>query len=449
MKRRILTSLKTLLAGVLFLSATTASHAVITLTFTNSGPTTYVPGANNNLSFQVTGVGSEWVDRLSITFPAGWVVTAGAPNGTGGCATQVGVRLICSPSVSWCTATGAVCGTGAMGNSFCGFWQAGAQALTVSVTAPAGATGPQVVTLNSKGESGGTDVDQVTLQQFIPPTPCAIVCPANQFYNLDPGACSQVVNYNVTTTGTCQIVAKACGFIGKFAPAEVDFWQVGLASGAGLPPQGNSGAGPHVLFDDAGPACSAAFDRLTLRSVLQVGGFCFNGVEWALGNTAATVVDFDWTYNNPTSSWDWFAVGIGTNANHFGNNNNNFCVNPNGYWQAKTVQNIGVPTNQAGHVTANIPVQGWLSLAAWTQVQSGTAPATIIVTNFVSTQIVPAVPVQTSGLPSGSEFPIGKTTNCFSIDANAVVLVFPKTMTCCFDVNVIEFPNPICFPGLQ
>jgi hypothetical protein len=59
MKRRFITTLKCLLAGVLFMSATTASHAVITLTFTNTGATTYVAGANNNLSFSVTGVGSE------------------------------------------------------------------------------------------------------------------------------------------------------------------------------------------------------------------------------------------------------------------------------------------------------------------------------------------------------------------------------------------------------
>jgi len=104
-----------------------------------------VAGANNNLAFSVTGVGSEWVDRLTIEFPAGWVVTAGTPNnGTGNCATQVGILSICSPNVSWLKNTaGIVCGTGAIPNSGCGFWQAGAQALTVSVTVPAGTTGAQ------------------------------------------------------------------------------------------------------------------------------------------------------------------------------------------------------------------------------------------------------------------------------------------------------------------
>ncbi|MBK6998217.1 MAG: HYR domain-containing protein [Lewinellaceae bacterium] len=51
----------------------------------------------------------------------------------------------------------------------------------------------------------------------------------------------------------------------------------------------------------------------------------------------------------------------------------------------------------------------------------------------------PAVTItQTSGLISGSEFPIGTTTNCFlATDAAG------NTSVCCFDVNVIEFPNPI------
>jgi hypothetical protein len=44
----------------------------------------------------------------------------------------------------------------------------------------------------------------------------------------------------------------------------------------------------------------------------------------------------------------------------------------------------------------------------------------------------------TSGFPSGSEFPIGTTTTCYEVtDAQN------NTATCCFDVTVEEFPNPI------
>ncbi len=40
--------------------------------------------------------------------------------------------------------------------------------------------------------------------------------------------------------------------------------------------------------------------------------------------------------------------------------------------------------------------------------------------------------VQTSGLPSGSTFPIGTTSNCFQI----------QSATCCFNVTVNEYPTP-------
>ncbi|MBK6996197.1 MAG: hypothetical protein IPH31_15195 [Lewinellaceae bacterium] len=54
--------------------------------------------------------------------------------------------------------------------------------------------------------------------------------------------------------------------------------------------------------------------------------------------------------------------------------------------------------------------------------------------------MLPPTIVQTSGLPSGSTFPIGTTTNCFDLinptDGSIVE-------SCCFDINVIEFPNPI------
>ena len=67
--------------------------------------TMYTPGQVNNLSFTVSGVGSEWVDRLTITFPVGITANSGTPNGTGGCATQVGILSICNPSISWLKST--------------------------------------------------------------------------------------------------------------------------------------------------------------------------------------------------------------------------------------------------------------------------------------------------------------------------------------------------------
>ncbi|MFM8489145.1 MAG: hypothetical protein ACKOCH_22665, partial [Bacteroidota bacterium] len=48
--------------------------------------------------------------------------------------------------------------------------------------------------------------------------------------------------------------------------------------------------------------------------------------------------------------------------------------------------------------------------------------------------------VQTSGLPSGSRFPIGTTKNCFSLRSP---LTGMEIGNCCFDVVIKEYPNPI------
>ncbi|MCC7465893.1 MAG: hypothetical protein IT261_06475, partial [Saprospiraceae bacterium] len=250
MKRRIITSLKSLLAGMLVLSAMTAAHAQLGLSFT-SGQTNYTAGQVNNLTFTVNGGGStgQWIDRVSITVPASWTINSAAPNGNGGCATNTGLLQVCSPTASWTKNVNVPCGTGAFNPTFCGWWQSGAaQTYTMAVNIPAGTTGPQTITMQGTGESGTIQSISVTLTAL---EPCVLVCPGNLNYNLDPGACTQVVNYDVFTTGTCQIVQQTCGFVGSFAPAEVDFWQVGGGSGTGLPPAGNAGNGqPNILWEE-------------------------------------------------------------------------------------------------------------------------------------------------------------------------------------------------------
>ena len=47
-----------------------------------------------------------------------------------------------------------------------------------------------------------------------------------------------------------------------------------------------------------------------------------------------------------------------------------------------------------------------------------------------------AAPVQTAGLPSGTGFPIGRTTNCFSASGPVA------NGTCCFQVTVTGTPLP-------
>jgi len=74
----------------------------------------------------------------------------------------------------------------------------------------------------------------------------------------------------------------------------------------------------------------------------------------------------------------------------------------------------------------------------------GSGECVVVVAYDVQTtgDCLPSVVVQTSGLPSGSAFPIGTTQNCFSIDLPPLGLPDGDTI-CCFNVIVNEFPNPI------
>ncbi|MEO6131636.1 MAG: hypothetical protein ABIQ02_07295, partial [Saprospiraceae bacterium] len=420
-----------LLACILCLGCVTGAKAVINLTFTNTGSTMYTPGQNNALSFQVTGVGSEWVDRLTISFPAGVTVNTGTPNGSGGCATQVGIRLICNPSISWVT-TGVACGTGATINTFCGFWQAGAQNLTVDIAVPANFTGPMVVTLNSKGESGGLDTDVLTLSQAVPFVPCAVVCPANMTVTLDPGACNAILNYSVPTTGQCFIGGALTGFQGAYAPSAINYYQYDAGIFTNPPtPFTNAYA---ITFN------SPTNTTLVLKSAdfgFSPGPnlYFFNGVEWKNNSASTQNVSFNWSYTtNDGAFWDHFDMMIGSNAQNFANSN---FGNQENLWI--TVSNNGGGLNQMGVVNVAVPAGRRLALAAYT-LDGGGGPATITITNFVVSQILPAIPVITQGLPSGSEFPIGTTTNCYSVTANNAAGT-AVTTSCCFNITVKEFPN--------
>jgi hypothetical protein len=73
----------------------------------------------------------------------------------------------------------------------------------------------------------------------------------------------------------------------------------------------------------------------------------------------------------------------------------------------------------------------------------GSGECTWVVDYVIETagDCLPSVVVQTSGLPSGSAFPIGVTQNCFTIDLPPLGVPDGDT-TCCFSVTVAEFADP-------
>jgi len=440
MKRRFITSLKCLLAGVMFLSSIVVANAAITVTLT-SPQTTYIAGQNNTFTFNVglTYSGAEYVDRYMFTFPAGVTVVSGTPaSGIGTCASNAGIQSICSPSISWSKA-GVPC-SGAFAPTACGAYNAANSVFTVTVAVPAGFTGPLSVNLNSIGDgfllaAGSVDNDAVSFAQFLPPVPCALVCPANTTVNLDPGACNQIVNYNVSTTGDCFVGGTVNGFSGTFAPSAINYYQHG--NGIFFNPPTPYTNGPGVTFNGANTTL-----QLVSTNLFNAGApsfWFFNGVEWTNTTASAQTVTFNWSYSTLDGAfWDFPLYLLGSAANNFSNNN---FGNQSGNWTVFPGYNVNGAAVQNGTASIVVAPGQRLALSAFTR-DGGGGEATINITNFAFNSVVPAVAVQTSGIPSGGTFPIGTTTNCFSITANNPLGV-PTTTSCCFNVVVNEFPNPV------
>jgi len=147
MKRRIITSFKCLLAGVLFLSSISVAKASYTATATSS-TANYTAGVSNVFNFSVTVTTNntfEYVDNVLFTFPAGWVVTAVAGSspynfGGGGQANASFAGAV----ATWAT-PGHPSGYGAFDN--------GTYSFTVTATAPGNASGAISVTQSARSAS--------------------------------------------------------------------------------------------------------------------------------------------------------------------------------------------------------------------------------------------------------------------------------------------------------
>ena len=124
--------------------------------------------------------------------------------------------------------TGVPC-SGAFTATGCGCYNAAASTFTVTVTVPAGFTGPMVVTLNSIGDgwtlpAGTVDTDTVTFAQGGGCT-LTVSCPGDMTAAAPPGATGAAVTFPLPTTGgTCTGATVAC------TPAPGDFFPVGTTA---------------------------------------------------------------------------------------------------------------------------------------------------------------------------------------------------------------------------
>ena len=386
-------------------------------------------GQTNDITIDVSYMLSniDYVDRFEFVFPADVTVTAASPNGGAGfCGGDDGILTINGNTVYWGT-------NGAFPCSYCGAYNDLNNSFTVTIDVPANFAGDMDVTLNAYVDcfavligfepTPGHDTEQFTIVQATPPEPCQLLCPGDMTFNLDPGACSIPVTWNIDFTGDCD--GSQVGFLSQFAPAEVDYWQNG--NGIMMNP-------PDVFADHPVVTFNGGTNQLTLISAdfSQPGPnfLFFNGVEWIVNQP--TTISFDWTYTtNDGAFWDYFVMLVGDANNNFSNNNFGNQVNN---WQILT--NTGGPNNQNGSVMLNLTAGQRLALAAYT-VDAVAGPCTVNITNFQA--VCPPELIQTAGPASGELFPIGTTTVSYLLD-----LCDPlDDLTCSFDVTVNEYPNPV------
>ncbi|MEO1262517.1 MAG: proprotein convertase P-domain-containing protein [Bacteroidota bacterium] len=267
-----------------------------------------------------------------------------------------------------------------------------------------------------------TATQEVTVADAVDPQ---IFCPPNTTLNLSPGECSTFFNYNVDFTDNCPFEGPS-GTLGS------------------TPGNSNNGnaAGGLVFFDLVNETSfdmiitgmSASIDGATNIDVYTKSGTGFgfeqNAGAWTLASTGdasagpfgggTTTAPFAVNFTIPPGVSGVALHVISTTSNYNGVGTAGSGPYGGG---ANSVFTDGALTIRCGassntfFASAPFNVRRWIGSATYETAAGGNL-------------------VQTQGLPSGSEFPIGTTTNCFEVDDAA-----GNIASCCFDVTVEEFPN--------
>ncbi|MEO7312192.1 MAG: HYR domain-containing protein [Chitinophagaceae bacterium] len=252
-------------------------------------------------------------------------------------------------------------------------------------------TGANTVTLTVRDAAGNTSTCTATVT-VVDNTPPVITCAPAVAVDNDPGICGAVVNYQVTATDDCLPPTSLAGYtyLGGYrghtylmSNNMLTGDQVNAAALA-------AGTGAHLV--SIGDAAENAFILSVAPTTFWTGGY---------QNTASPA------YSEPAGGWEW------TDGTPFTYTN----------WQN------GEPNDYYGNATEQY-LEFYAGIGTWND--EFTARTLKYMVEFDGTKIV-----QTSGLPSGSVFPVGTTTNTFvATDASG------NTSTCSFDVTVKDTENP-------
>ncbi|MCB0535307.1 MAG: HYR domain-containing protein, partial [Saprospiraceae bacterium] len=253
-----------------------------------------------------------------------------------------------------------------------------------------------------------------------------INCPQDITYNLAPGECAIYHDYEVTAEDNCPIQGSVSNPVN---PALTNNGQAGIMF--------------TVENKKPFPITISSFD-LSFRP----GTFSFYTIEVWATTTATTHT------GNQTNAAAWTKIGPDQNLDGPFNLNvlRNVSAGPGIVIPANSSRGVYVTSQQFFAGSPMVCEPNATGVIEDDYIRIDKSAGTLLVypfggpgtfANYIFygnlNYAVPDLPVmQTAGLPSGAEFPIGTTQNCFITSDEA-----GNTNTCCFNVTVNEYANPI------
>lgn len=472
------------------------AFAQVTVSGISATPNGYIPGSVNTITIDLTvnDPGAEYADYLVFNFPAGWAVATNAmyvPPATF-CGTSVasgiGTNVL---TVGNDDPMGAPAGGSGCGTIF------GTLSFALDITVPATATGDEIITIDYYGDGFGVAVPTVGSAMFtLPEIVCMITCPADIVVPADPGICGATVTIPAPTSvgicdpapmgstgffpiGTTEVVltadASAMCTVNVTVLDDVDpiiepiaDMEFGLTGGEcdefvtyNLSADDNCGIMPVALTQSTDPtvvtnsgACpggantySRVFDLAAMGQLTNVNitnielgvAQSFESPEVTVSiyeldgalSTANLILVAESTQVLPDLFFELFDFPIIAELEAGGT----YVV------QVETPGSIFngfvMGTNDSGETGTSYIESSFCSIPEFSNFNTiGLGTQNIVMT--LEGESAPLGLTQIEGLPSGSLFPIGTTTNTFvSVDAGG------NTDTMSFDVTVNAFPNPI------
>ncbi|MBX2827118.1 MAG: HYR domain-containing protein [Flavobacteriaceae bacterium] len=330
-----------------------------------------------------------------------------------------------------------------------------------SDTYPVGTTNV-VWTITDAGGNTASCTQVITVNDTEDPV---ITCPADITVSNDLGICGATINYSVTATDNCATITPGIVSINPLKDNSLFEETPGNSNGAGqLMYVGQNGVGENhrgvLTFDVAGsvpagatitgvtltmtadhPTASNGAHDFNLHRLLEDWGegASDNGTAPGSGGGGFGVPGIapDATWDDAMLGTPW-ASGSGGNFNPASSAGQT--VDTNGPYNWTSAGLISDVQDMLDNPGANF---GWIIIGnettGGTTKRFGTRESAIPpVLQIVYETIAGVTITQTAGLPSGSVFPVGTTTNTFVVTDTA-----GNTDTCSFDVTVNDTEAPI------